>query len=235
MSFPSTFLPSSPASALLVIDMQNDFMPGGQLAVADGDALVPLINRLGACFRNVVITQDWHPAGHISFASSHAERKPFDSIHLPYGAQTLWPDHCVQGSPGAELHADLDLPNAQLVVRKGYNPCIDSYSAFLEADRCTRTGLAGYLKDRGIHTVFVVGLALDFCVAWSAQDARGEGFTTFVIADACRAIDLNGSLDAAWETMLLAGVQRIESDEVLSDRNDHSPSAKSFNVSPAKR
>lgn len=235
MIFSSTSSPNSSGSALLVIDMQNDFMPGGQLAVIDGNALVPLVNQLGACFRNVIITQDWHPAGHLSFASSHAERKPFDNIHLPYGAQTLWPDHCIQNSHGAQLHADLELPNAQLIVRKGYNPCIDSYSAFIEADRCTRTGLAGYLRDRGIRTVFLVGLALDFCVAWSAQDACAEGFDTFVIADACRAIDLNGSLDTAWETMLLAGVQRIESDEVFSISNDHSPSAKPFNVSPARR
>lgn len=215
MMLPTVISPSNPSCALLVIDMQNDFMPGGQLAVADGDALVPLINRLGARFRNVVITQDWHPTGHISFASSHTERKPFDSIHLPYGPQTLWPDHCVQGSHGAQLHADLDLPKAQLILRKGCNADIDSYSAFLEADRSTSTGLTGYLKERGINSVFVVGLALDFCVAWSAQDARAAGFNTFVIADACRAIDLQGSLDKAWREMLAAGVQRIESIEVL--------------------
>lgn len=217
MTFTGTASPSSPSCALLVIDMQNDFMPGGQLAVADGDALVALINRLGARFRNIVITQDWHPPGHISFASSHEHLKPFDSIHLPYGAQTLWPDHCVQDTYGAQLHADLDLPRAQLILRKGCNPGIDSYSAFLEADRCTRTGLAGYLKDRAIDTVFVVGLALDFCVAWSAQDARAEGLTTLVIADACRAIDLGGSLQSAWETMLMAGVRRIESRELFDE------------------
>jgi nicotinamidase/pyrazinamidase len=214
-SYSLTSPPSSPSSALLVIDMQNDFMPGGQLPVTDGDALVPLINQLGARFRNIVITQDWHPPGHISFASSHDQRQPFDSIHVPYGAQTLWPDHCVQQTYGAQLHADLRLPRAQLILRKGCNPGIDSYSAFLEADRSTRTGLAGYLKDRGIDTVFVAGLALDFCVAWSAQDARAEGLTTVVIADACRAIDLDGSLQSAWETMLMAGVQRIESHELF--------------------
>lgn len=215
MTLPAVLLPPQPSCALLVIDMQYDFMPGGQLAVADGAAVLPLINELGKRFCNVVITQDWHPAGHISFASSHAERQPFDSIHLPYGAQTLWPDHCVQGSHGAQLHADLDLPAAQLILRKGCNAMIDSYSAFLEADRQTHTGLTGYLKERGIDSLFVVGLALDFCVAWSALDARAAGFNTFVIADACRAIDLDGSLDKAWREMLDAGVQRIESSELL--------------------
>ncbi|WP_397452660.1 bifunctional nicotinamidase/pyrazinamidase [Pseudomonas sp. NA-150] len=209
--------PSHVTCALLVIDMQYDFMPGGALAVADGHTLVPLINRLGARFRNVILTQDWHPAGHISFASSHAERQPFDSIHLPYGAQTLWPDHCVQGTLGAQLHEGLDVPKAQLILRKGCNIGIDSYSAFLEADRHTQTGLTGYLKERGIDTLFVVGLALDFCVAWTAQDARAAGFNTFVIEDACRAIDMNGSLRQAWNDMLAVGVQRIESSEVFHD------------------
>ena len=204
-------LPGDPRAALLVIDMQYDFMPGGALAVAEGDALVPLINRLGAQFRNVVITQDWHPAGHISFASSHAGRSPFDSITLPYGAQTLWPDHCVQGTQGARLHADLDIAYAQLILRKGCNAGIDSYSAFVEADRSTQTGLAGYLKERGIDSVFVVGLALDFCVAWSALDARAAGFNTWVIADACKAIDLGGSLEKAWRDLTAAGVVRIDS------------------------
>jgi len=207
-------LPGDPRAALLVIDMQYDFMPGGALAVAEGDALVPLINRLGAQFRNVVITQDWHPAGHISFASSHAGRSPFDSITLPYGAQTLWPDHCVQGTQGARLHADLDIAYAQLILRKGCNAGIDSYSAFVEADRSTQTGLAGYLKERGIDSVFVVGLALDFCVAWSALDARAAGFNTWVIADACKAIDLGGSLEKAWQDLTAAGVVRIDSADV---------------------
>ena len=207
-------LPGDPRAALLVIDMQYDFMPGGALAVAEGDALVPLINRLGAQFRNVVITQDWHPAGHISFASSHAGRSPFDSITLPYGAQTLWPDHCVQGTQGARLHADLVIDHAQLILRKGCNAGIDSYSAFVEADRSTQTGLAGYLKERGIDSVFVVGLALDFCVAWSALDARAAGFNTWVIEDACKAIDLNGSLDKAWQDLTAAGVVRIDSADV---------------------
>ncbi|EPN51719.1 pyrazinamidase/nicotinamidase, partial [Pseudomonas syringae pv. actinidiae ICMP 19079] len=207
--------PADPRCALLVIDMQYDFMPGGQLAVADGDALLPLINRLGARFARVIVTQDWHPAGHISFASSHAQRLPFESITLPYGPQTLWPDHCVQGSHGAQLHADLDLPHAQLILRKGCNAHIDSYSAFLEADRSTTTGLAGYLKERGIDTLFVVGLALDFCVAWSAQDARSAGFNTYVIEDACRAIDMNGSLEHAWKTLLEMGVERVQSADLL--------------------
>lgn len=207
-------LPSDPRCALLVIDMQYDFMPGGALAVAEGDALVPLINGLGALFRNVVITQDWHPAGHISFAASHAGRAPFDSITLPYGPQTLWPEHCVQGTHGAALHADLSIDHAQLVLRKGCNAGIDSYSAFVEADRITQTGLAGYLKERGIDSVFVVGLALDFCVAWSALDARAAGFNTWIVADACKAIDLNGSLDKAWTDLQAAGVVRIESTEL---------------------
>jgi nicotinamidase/pyrazinamidase len=215
MSTPLSRLPDDPRAALLVIDMQYDFMPGGALAVAEGDALVPLINRLGARFRNVVITQDWHPAGHISFASSHAGKQPFDSITLPYGPQTLWPDHCVQASHGAELHADLHIPHAQLILRKGCNAGIDSYSAFVEADRSTQTGLAGYWKERGIDSVFVVGLALDFCVAWSALDARAAGFNTWVIGDACKAIDLNGSLAKAWQDLQAAGVVRIDSADVL--------------------
>lgn len=214
MNTPLFRLPSDPRSALLVIDMQYDFMPGGALAVAEGDGLVSLINRLGARFRNVVITQDWHPAEHISFASSHAGRDPFDSITLPYGPQTLWPDHCIQGTRGAELHADLDLAHAQLILRKGCNAGIDSYSAFVEADRTTQTGLAGYLKERGIDSLFVAGLALDFCVAWSALDARAAGFNTWVIADACKAIDLGGSLDKAWRDFQAAGVVRIDSAEL---------------------
>jgi nicotinamidase/pyrazinamidase len=207
-------MPSDPRCALLVIDMQYDFMPGGALAVAEGDALVPLINRLGALFRNVVITQDWHPAGHISFAASHAGRAPFDSITLPYGPQTLWPEHCVQGTHGAALHADLAIDHAQLVLRKGCNAGIDSYSAFVEADRTTQTGLAGYLKERGIDSVFVVGLALDFCVALSALDARAAGFNTWIVADACKAINLNGSLDKAWKDLQAAGVVLIKSTDL---------------------
>ncbi|MGP0016746.1 bifunctional nicotinamidase/pyrazinamidase [Pseudomonas sp.] len=210
---PSHNLPplNDPRCALVVIDMQNDFIPGGQLAVQGGDEIVPLINRLGARFRNVIVAQDWHPAGHVSFASSHPGKAPFDSVQLPYGAQTLWPDHCVQGSHGAQLHADLDLPHAQLIVRKGFNRDIDSYSAFVEADRRTPTGLSGYLKERGIDTVYLVGLALDYCVAWSALDARTAGFDTVLIVDACRAIDLDGSLQRALGEMEAAGVKLIDS------------------------
>ncbi|MGP6459523.1 bifunctional nicotinamidase/pyrazinamidase [Pseudomonas parakoreensis] len=205
----------SPRSALLVIDVQNDFTPGGQLAVPEGDLIVPLINRLSGLFKQVIIAQDWHPSGHASFASSHPGRKPYEVIQLPYGEQTLWPDHCVQGSAGAEFHPDLKLPHAQLIIRKGCNPDIDSYSAFLEADRRTTTGLAGYLKERGIDTVYMVGLALDFCVMFSALDARAAGFNTFVVLDACRAIDMEGSLATAMERMQTAGVGLIESNQLI--------------------
>lgn len=205
----------SPRSALLVIDVQNDFTPGGQLAVPEGDLIVPLINRLSSLFKQVIIAQDWHPSGHASFASSHPGRQPYEVIQLPYGEQTLWPDHCVQGSAGAEFHPDLKLPHAQLIIRKGCNPDIDSYSAFLEADRRTTTGLAGYLKERGIDTVYMVGLALDFCVMFSALDARAAGFNTFVVLDACRAIDMEGSLATAMERMQTAGVGLIESNQLI--------------------
>lgn len=176
---------------------------------------MPLVNDLARQFKQVVIAQDWHPAGHASFASSHPGHKPYDVIQLPYGEQTLWPDHCVQATRGAELHPELNLPHAQLIIRKGCNPDIDSYSAFLEADRATTTGLAGYLKERGIDTVYMVGLALDFCVMFSALDARAAGFNTFVVLDACRAIDLNGSLATAIERMQVAGVGLIHSTELL--------------------
>jgi len=205
----------SPRSALLVIDVQNDFTPGGQLAVPEGDLIVPLINRLSGLFKQVIIAQDWHPTGHASFASSHPGRKPYDVIQLPYGDQVLWPDHCVQGTFGAEFHPKLDLPHAQLIIRKGCNPDIDSYSAFLEADRRTTTGLAGYLKERGIDTVYMVGLALDFCVMFSALDARAAGFNAFVVLDACRAIDMDGSLATAMERMQTAGVGLIQSNQLI--------------------
>jgi nicotinamidase/pyrazinamidase len=208
-------VPVSPRTALLVIDVQNDFMPDGQLPVPEGDLIVPLINRLARQFKQVVIAQDWHPGGHISFASSHPDRQPYDVIELPYGEQTLWPEHCVQGSTGAAFHPGLNLPHAQLVIRKGCNPDIDSYSAFLEADRSTTTGLAGYLKERGIDTVYMVGLALDFCVMFSALDARAAGFNAYVVLDACRAIDLNGSEAAAFERMQSAGVGLIQSTELV--------------------
>ncbi len=196
-------------TALLVVDVQNDFCPGGNLAVPDGDAVVPLVNALGRHFRHVVLTQDWHPAGHASFASSHPGRKPFGTIELAYGPQVLWPDHCVQGSTGAAFHPGLDLPHAEAVIRKGYRPGIDSYSGFVEADRRTRTGLEGYLRERGIAKVVIAGLATDFCVNWTAQDAARAGFETVVVEDACRAIDLDGSLDRAWAEMMAAGIRRV--------------------------
>ena len=205
----------SPRTALLVIDVQNDFIPGGQLAVPEGDLIVPLINRLSGLFNQVIIAQDWHPSGHASFASSHPGRQPYEVIQLPYGEQVLWPEHCVQGTSGAEFHPGLDLPHAQLIIRKGCNPDIDSYSAFLEADRHTTTGLAGYLKERGIDTVYMVGLALDFCVMFSALDARAAGFNAFVVLDACRAIDRDGSLAAAMERMQTAGVGLIKSNQLI--------------------
>jgi nicotinamidase/pyrazinamidase len=189
--------------------VQNDFMPGGALAVTNGHEVVPLINRLAARFENVVLTQDWHPPGHASFASSHPGKKAFEVIELSYGSQVLWPDHCVQATPGAALHSRLDTPRAQVVIRKGYRREIDSYSAFLEADRKTSTGLAGYLKERGMKRLFLCGLATDFCVAWSALDARAAGFEASVIEDACRAIDLEGSAAKAWDEMRRAGVRRV--------------------------
>ena len=202
------------SDVLLVIDMQYDFMPGGALAVAEGDAIVPLVNRLAARFAHVALTQDWHPAGHSSFASSHPGAKPFETTTMPYGAQILWPDHCVQASSGARLHEGLNIPHAILIVRKGVNRGVDSYSAFTEADRVTTTGLAALLKARGVERVFLCGLATDFCVAWSALDARASGFDTFVIEDACRAIDADGSLAKAWAAMEAAGVRRVTAAEV---------------------
>ena len=202
------------SDVLIVVDVQNDFCPGGALAVPRGDEVVPIVNRLAARFRNVVLTQDWHPAGHFSFASTHPGKKPFETITAPYGAQLLWPDHCVQGTPGADISKDIAIPHAELIIRKGFHKDVDSYSAFEEADRKTGTGLAGYLKERGIDTVFVTGLATDFCVAWTALDARKLGFTTYVIEDATRAIDLNGSLAAAWKQMGEAGVKRIQSGDI---------------------
>ncbi len=208
-------MPISSRTALLVIDVQNDFIPGGSLPVPEGERIVPLINQLALQFQQVVIAQDWHPRGHASFASSHPGRQPYDVIQLPYGEQTLWPDHCVQASADAEFHPEFDLPHAQLVIRKGCNPDIDSYSAFLEADRRTTTGLAGYLSERGIDTIYMVGLALDFCVMYSALDARAAGFNAVVVLDACRAIDLNGSLAAAIERMQVAGVKLIQSTDLI--------------------
>ena len=178
---------------LLVIDMQNDFCPGGNLAVPGGDEIVAKVNRIAHGFAHVVLTQDWHPAGHSSFASSHPGKQPFEMIDMPYGPQTLWPDHCVQGTEGAAFHKGLDIPHAELIIRKGYAKAIDSYSAFFENDHKTPTGLGGYLKERGFTQVTCVGLAFDFCVRFSAEDARTLGLDTEVIEAACRAIDMNGS------------------------------------------
>ena len=199
---------------LIVVDVQNDFLPGGALAVPDGDAVIEPINRLAKRFRHVVLTQDWHPEGHASFASSHPAKQPFETTDLHYGPQVLWPDHCVQGTSGAEISRDIDIPHAQLVIRKGYNAGIDSYSGFKEADRQTSTGLAGYLKERGFRRVFCAGLALDFCVAWTALDAAEAGFETYLIEDASRAIDTNGSLGKARQELEAAGVHTINSDQI---------------------
>lgn len=201
--------------ALLVIDLQNDFMPGGALAVARGDEVVPVANRLARAFEHVIVTQDWHPRDHISFAASHAGKSPFERIALPYGEQVLWPVHCVQGTAGAALHEALDIAHARLVIRKGYRRTIDSYSAFVEADRETPTGLAGYLRDSGVKRVWCCGLATDYCVAWTALDARAAGFEAVVVEDACRAIDLEGSLERAWRDMEAAGIARARAEDAL--------------------
>lgn len=192
--------------ALIVIDVQNDFCPGGALVVPDGDGIVSGINALMSEAEAVILTQDWHPAGHASFASSHSGAAPYDMTEMPYGPQVLWPDHCVQGSPGAAFHPDLDADRADMIVRKGFRPGIDSYSAFFENDRTTPTGLDGYLRTRGIDTLTLVGLATDFCVHFSAVDAAKLGFATTVETDLCRAIDLDGSLAAATAAMEAAGV-----------------------------
>ena len=192
--------------ALVVIDLQNDFCPGGALAVDGGDDIVPIVNRMIAEHEHVVLTQDWHPAGHSSFASTHDGKQPFETVDMPYGPQTLWPDHCVQGTKGAQFHPDLVWTRAELIVRKGFRKTIDSYSAFFENDHTTPTGLGGYLKERGIASITLVGLATDFCVAYSALDARKLGLDVTVELDACRGIDLGGSLDAMTAKMKDAGV-----------------------------
>lgn len=197
-------------TALIVVDVQNDFCEGGALAVPGGDEIVPVINRLGLRFANVVLTQDWHPAGHVSFASTHG-KAPLESVSLSYGEQRLWPDHCVQGTRGAELHPALELPHAQAVIRKGHRRELDSYSSFVEADGKTPTGLGGYLRERKITRVIICGLATDFCVSWSAQDAARMGFEVVVIEEACRAIDVDGSLEHAWAQMAGIGVKRLTS------------------------
>src|SRR3984893_6475289 len=201
-------------SVLVVVDVQNCFLPGGSLAVKDGDQVIPVINRMAKGFANVVMTQDWHTPGHISFASTHPGKKPFEVVKLGYGDQVLWPDHCVQGTAGAEISKEIAIPHAELVIRKGYHKDMDSYSGFFEADHKTPTGLGGYLTQRGIKKVFVAGLATDFCVAWTAIDARKIGFETYVVEAACRGIDTQGSLAKAWADMEQAGVKRITSADI---------------------
>jgi nicotinamidase/pyrazinamidase len=196
----------SDREGLLIVDVQNDFCPGGALAVPGGDEIVPVVNKLAAGFPHVILTQDWHPAGHASFASSHPGKKPFDTIEVSFGQQTLWPDHCVQGTQGAAFHPRLDVPHAELVLRKGYRRAIDSYSAFRENDRRTPTGLAGYLRERGLERITVCGLATDFCVFYSAVDGREAGFEVSVVTSACRGIDMDGSIARAMRSMSEAGV-----------------------------
>ena len=195
---------------LIVVDVQNDFCPDGALAVPRGDEVVPIVNALAAKFRNVVLTQDWHPAGHLSFASAHPGNAPYDTVAMPYGPQVLWPDHCVQGTPGAAFHRDLHIPHAGLVIRKGIDRAIDSYSALYENDRTTPTGLTGYLRERGIERLFLAGLALDFCVRYSAEDAVREGFAVVVVEDACRGIDVQGSMAATRESFAALAVKCIQ-------------------------
>ena len=203
-----------PDDALIVVDMQNDFLPGGALAVAGGDEIVAPIEALAGRFANIVMTQDWHTADHVSFASQHPGKAPFETIGLSYGTQVLWPDHCVMGTDGAAFAPGLRLERAQLIIRKGFRREVDSYSGFREADRSTVTGLAGYLEERGLRRLFLCGLATDFCVGWTALDARAAGFEALVVEDLCRAIDTGGSLAKAWADMAAAGVQRIQSADI---------------------
>jgi nicotinamidase/pyrazinamidase len=198
---------------LIIVDVQNDFCPGGALAVPRGDEIIPIVNGLAARFRNVVLTQDWHPLGHSSFASSHRGKKPFDTVTTEYGAQVLWPDHCVQDTPGAEFHPALRAPHAALIVRKGFRRAIDSYSAFFENDGKTPTGLTGYLRERGLNRLFLAGLAFDFCVRYSAKDARRQGFDAFVVEDACRGIDVDGSVASTRQGLAAIGVPCIRTQE----------------------
>ena len=204
----------SETDVLIVVDVQNDFLPGGALAVLRGDEVIAPINALARRFAHVVMTQDWHTPDHVSFASRHPGKKPFETLTLPYGEQVLWPDHCVQGTSGAAFSDKLDLPKAELVIRKGYHRDVDSYSGFVEGDRRTKTGLAGYLTERGFRRVFVAGLATDFCVGWTAIDARSVGFETAIVEDACRGIDTGGSLAKAMAEMTSAGVQRIAAAQI---------------------
>jgi len=201
--------------ALLVIDLQNDFCPGGNLAVPGADEIIPRVNELVAHFDHVLLTQDWHPSGHHSFASSHAGKAPFEMVELPYGTQILWSDHCVQGTHGADFHPEARLEKAEFIIRKGFRRAIDSYSAFFENDHQTPTGLAGYLRERGIDTLYLIGLATDFCVKYSALDGRAQGFEIYVVEDAVCGIDTQGSLAQAWREMDEAGVHVITSEEVM--------------------
>ena len=201
-------------AVLLVVDVQNDFCPGGALAVEGGDEVIPVIHRIAPHFEHIILTQDWHPPGHHSFACAHAGKCPFEQVRVSYGEQTLWPDHCVQSTPGAEFHPELKLARAELILRKGFRPEIDSYSAFFENDHATTTGLNAYLRERGLKRVFLAGLAYDYCVGFSALDARRLGFPVIIIRDACRAIDLNGSVAAIEKELAAAGVELIESAEM---------------------
>lgn len=201
--------------ALLIVDVQNDFCPGGALEVPEADKIIPVINKLANEFEVILQTQDWHPAGHSSFASSHEDKNPFDTIEMPYGEQILWPDHCIQGTEGAEFHPDLKTERAQMIVRKGFRSHIDSYSTFYENDDVTTTGLTGYLREREINTLYMAGLATDFCVLWSVIDGIREGFDITVVEDAVKGIDIDGSVDKAWSEMLDAGAKKITSDELL--------------------
>lgn len=205
-------------SALIIVDVQNGFTPNGNLAVAHSDEIIPSINQLAKYFKNIVLTQDWHPENHVSFAENHTGKQAYETIELDYGTQVLWPSHCVQGTPDADFHPDLEITTAQLIVRKGFHSQIDSYSAFMEADHKTSTGLAGYLRERGIDTVYMVGIATDFCVAWTAIDASKLGFQSYVIADATKGIDLNGSLQHAWQEMLASGVKKVYLKDILSEK-----------------
>ena len=205
-------------SALIIVDVQNGFTPNGNLAVVHSDEIIPSINQLAKYFKNIVLTQDWHPENHISFAENHTGKQAYETIELDYGTQVLWPSHCVQGTPDADFHPDLEITTAQLIVRKGFHSQIDSYSAFMEADHKTSTGLAGYLRERGIDTVYMVGIATDFCVAWTAIDASKLGFQSYVIADATKGIDLNGSLQHAWQEILANGVKKVYLKDILSEK-----------------
>jgi nicotinamidase/pyrazinamidase len=207
--------PISDSDVLLVVDVQNDFCPNGALAVPQGDQVVPLINRLATNFLHVILTQDWHPQAHQSFASSHPGKQPYDVVPLAYGPQVLWPDHCIQGTRGAEFHPDLAIPHAELVLRKGFRRAIDSYSAFYENDHATPTGLSGYLRERGLSRVVLAGLAFDFCVRYSAEDARREGFAVTVVEDACRGIDIDGSIDETRRSLARCGATIVDADAIL--------------------